>query len=124
MRQRGLLRRAGIWLGLTGSGWQGAERAEDVAQYDVFIPGQSRFLTSCPRGGGVCVLVWRGPADKAGRAGQVYRASVPHWRTEASCRQGVGASCAGGCVVTVSWMFIYFILQTLAIREMVPSAEE
>ena len=24
----------------------------------------------------------------------------------------------------VSWMFIYFILQILAIREMVPSAEE
>ena len=54
MRQRGLLRRAGIWLGSMGSGWQGEERAEDVAQYDVFIPGQARFLTSCPRGGWVC----------------------------------------------------------------------
>lgn len=75
MRQRELLRRAGIWLGSTASGRQEAERAEDVAQYDVFIPGQARFLTSCPGGG--CVCEWTGPANKAGRAGQVYRASVP-----------------------------------------------
>ena len=56
---------------------------------------------------GVCV--WRGPADKAGRAGQVYRASVPHWRTEASCRQGVGASRAGGCVVTVCFLDVHLL---------------
>lgn len=43
MTQGGLLSRAGIWLGPTGSGWQGAERAEDGAQYDVFIPRQADF---------------------------------------------------------------------------------
>lgn len=59
MTQGVLLSRAGIRLGPMGSGWQGAERAEDGAQYDVFIPREARFLTSCPGAGGcgVCVYV-------------------------------------------------------------------
>ena len=68
----------------------------------------------------------RGPGNKAGRVGQVYRASVPHWRTEASCRQGARASCASGCVVTVCLLDVHLLysLQILAIKEMVPGAEK
>lgn len=51
---------------------------------------------------------WRGPANKAEEQGR-FIGPLCHWRTDASCRQGVGASCAGGCVVTVCFLDVHLL---------------
>lgn len=91
-----------------------------MVRYHVFILGWARFL---PKGSGV----GRGPGNEAGRARQDDSTSGSHWRPGASLGQGVGAPCAGHCVVTVHVCLLavhLFILCKVSLSDMIPGAKD